>query len=109
MRLLWTAIEWKVETLAASTVDIEQAREALTEFKETTWGLELREIDWARFVVLPAGTSDRPCWTAAGAGPWSEPLGCRPLEAATGCPACQFDCEVRKRTGYNPKSLRTPE
>ena len=65
-RLLWTAIEWKVETLAALNVDIEQARETLTEIEETTWGLELREIDGARFVVLPAGTPDRPFSTVGG-------------------------------------------
>ena len=69
MRLLWTAIEWKVETLAALTVDIKQARETLTEIEETTWGLELMEIDGARFVVLPAGTLDRPFWTVAGGLP----------------------------------------
>ncbi len=44
MRLLWTAIEWRVEALAALTVDIEQARQTLTEIEETTWGLKLREI-----------------------------------------------------------------
>ena len=66
MRLLWTAIEWKVETLAALTADIEQARETLTEIEETTWGLELMEIDGTRFVVLPAGTPDRPFWTVGG-------------------------------------------
>ena len=66
MRLLWTAIEWKVETLAALTADIEQARETLTEIEETTWGLELMEIDGERFVVLPAGTLDSPPWTVGG-------------------------------------------
>ena len=66
MRLLWTAIEWKVETLAALTADIEQARQTLTEIEETTWGLELMEIDGERFVVLPAGTPDRPFWTVGG-------------------------------------------
>ena len=60
MRLLWTAIEWKVETPAALTVDIQQARQTLTEIEETTWGLELREIDGERFVVLPAGTLSNP-------------------------------------------------
>ena len=58
MRLLWTAIEWKVETLPALTADIEQARQTLTEIEETTWELELREVDGARCVVLPAGTPD---------------------------------------------------
>ena len=66
MRLLWTAIAWKVETLAALTVDIKQARETLTEIEETTWGLELREIDGERFVVLPAGTLNSPPWTVGG-------------------------------------------
>ena len=31
VHLLWTAIEWSVETLAALNVDIEQARQTLTE------------------------------------------------------------------------------
>ena len=66
MRLLWSAIEWKVETLAALTVHIEQARQTLTKIEETTWGLELREIGGARFVVLPAGTPDRPFSTVGG-------------------------------------------
>ena len=55
MRWLGTAIEWKVETLAALNVDIEQARETLTAIEETTWGLELREIDGARFVAAAGG------------------------------------------------------
>ena len=69
MRLLWMAIEWKVATLAALNVNLEQARQTLTEIEETTWGLELREIDGARFVVLPAGTPDRPFWTVGGWSP----------------------------------------
>ena len=68
MRLPWTAIEWKVETLAALTADIEQGRRTLTEIQETTWGLELRQIHGARFVVLPAGTPDRPFSTVGPAG-----------------------------------------
>ena len=66
MQLLWTTIEWKVETLAALTADIEQARRTLSEIEETTWGLELMEIDGERFVVLPAGTVDSPPWTVGG-------------------------------------------
>ena len=66
MRLLWTAIEWKVETLAALSVDIEQARETLAEIEETTWGLELMEIDGERYVVLPAGSLRNPPWTVGG-------------------------------------------
>lgn len=66
MRLLWTAIEWKVETLAALTVDIEQARETLNDIEKRTWGLEQVEIDGERFEVLPAHTPDRPFWTVGG-------------------------------------------
>ena len=66
MRFLWTAIEWKVGTLAALTADIEQAHRTLTQMEETISGLELREIDGARFVVLPARTPDRPFWTVGG-------------------------------------------
>ena len=66
MRLLWTTIEWKVETLAALTVDIEQARRTLAGIEETTWGLELMAIDGERFVVLPVGTLDSPPWTVGG-------------------------------------------
>ena len=57
---------WRVETLAALTVDIEQARETLTEIEETTWGLELMEIDGERFVVLPAASLRNPPWTVRG-------------------------------------------
>ena len=63
MHLLWTAIEWRVETLAALNVDIEQARQTLTEIEETTRGLELREIEGERYVVLPAGSLRNPLWT----------------------------------------------
>ena len=65
-RLLWTAIEWKVETLAALNVDIEQARETLAHLEETTWRVRLREIDGERYVVLPAGTLSNPLWTVGG-------------------------------------------
>ena len=65
IRLLWTAIEWMVETLAALTVDIEQARDADRD-RGDDLGLELPEIDGARFVMLPAGTPDRPFWTVSG-------------------------------------------
>ena len=47
-------------------MDIEQARETLAEIEETTWGLELRKIDGAQFVVLPAGTLNNPPWTVVG-------------------------------------------
>ena len=56
--------------MAALNVDIEQARATLTEMEETTWGLELREIDGARLMVLPAGTRDRPFWTVGGRPAW---------------------------------------
>ena len=51
---------------SGTTSDIEQARQTLTKIEETTWVLELRKIDGARFVVLPAGTPDRPFRTVGG-------------------------------------------
>ena len=65
-RWLWTTLEQQVEALAVLRVDIEEARATLTRFEETTWGLELTEIDGDRFVVLPAGTLDNPPWTVGG-------------------------------------------
>ena len=47
-------------------VDIEEARATLARIEETTWGLELTEIDGERFVVLPAGTLSNPPWTVGG-------------------------------------------
>ena len=56
---LWTTIEQQIEALAVLRVDIE-ARATLARIEETTWGLELTEIDGDRFVVLPAGTLSNP-------------------------------------------------
>ena len=65
-RWLWTTIEQQIETLAVLCVDIKEARATLARIEETTWGLELTEIDGDRFVVLPAGTLDSPPWTVGG-------------------------------------------
>ena len=65
-RWLWTTIEQRIETLAILRVDIEQARQTLAQLEEMTWRVELREIDGARFVVLPAGSLERPPWTVGG-------------------------------------------
>ena len=66
MHWLSTSIERQLKALAILNVDIEQARDTLTQLEETTWGVELREIDGERYVVLPAGTLDYPPWTVAG-------------------------------------------
>ncbi|MCY3843549.1 MAG: hypothetical protein OXH69_08395 [Acidobacteria bacterium] len=65
-RWLWTTIEQQVETLTVLRVDIEEARQTLVKLEETTWRVELREIDGERFVVLPAGSLERPPWTVGG-------------------------------------------
>ena len=57
---LWTTIEQQIETLTVLRVDIEEARATLARIEETTWGLELVEIEGERFVVLPASTLDSP-------------------------------------------------
>ncbi len=66
MRWLSTSIEDRLQALAILNVDIMHARETLTHLEETTWRVELREIDGERFVVLPAGSLDSPPWTVGG-------------------------------------------
>ena len=66
MRWLSTSIEDRLQALAILNVDIEQARQTLTHLHATTWRVELREIDGERFVVLPAGSLERPPWTVGG-------------------------------------------
>ncbi len=66
MRWLSMRIESQLQTLVILDVDIEQARHTLTQFETMTWRVELREIDGARFVVLPAGSLERPPWTVGG-------------------------------------------
>ena len=65
-RWLWTTIEHQIETLAVLRVDIEEARRTLARIEDTTWGLELTEIDGERFVVLPASALSNPPWTVGG-------------------------------------------
>ena len=65
-RWLWTTIEQQIEALAVLRVDIEEARATLARIEDTTWGLELTEIDGERFVVLPVGTLDSQPWTVGG-------------------------------------------
>ena len=69
----WAAAHWlsrsidsRFETLAAVNVRIERARETLAEMQETTWGVELREIDGEPYAVLPAGAPGRPAFTMDG-------------------------------------------
>ena len=65
-RWLWTTIEQQIETLTVLRVDIAQARTTLAHLEETTWSVELREIDGERFVVLPAGSLEHPPWIVGG-------------------------------------------
>ena len=66
MRWLSMRIESQLQTLATLNVDIEQARETLTELETATWRIELVEIDGERFVMLPAGSLERPPWRVGG-------------------------------------------
>ncbi len=65
-RWLWKTIEQQIEALAVLRVDIEEARATLARIEETTWGLDLTEIDGERFVVLPASALSNPPWTVGG-------------------------------------------
>ena len=66
MRWLSMRIESQLQALAILNVDIQQARQTLTQLETTTWRVELREIDGDRFVVLPAGSLERPPWRVGG-------------------------------------------
>ena len=66
MRWLSASIEDRLQTRAFLDLDIEQARETLTHLEETTWRVELLEIEGERFVVLPPGSLIRPRWTVGG-------------------------------------------
>ena len=66
MRWLSAAVVDRAETLAVLDLDIEQARETLTRLEETTWRVELLEIEGERFVVLPPGSLIRPPWRVGG-------------------------------------------
>ena len=66
MRWLSMRIESQLQALVIVDVDIEQARETLTQLETMTWRVELREIDGERSVVLPAGSLERPPWRVAG-------------------------------------------
>ena len=66
MHWLWTTVQQQIETLTVLRVDIEEARATLARIEETTWGLELVEIDGERYVVLPAFSLTNPPWTVGG-------------------------------------------
>ena len=65
-RWLWTTIEQQIEALTVLRMDIAEARQTLAELEGKTWSVALREIDGERFVVLPAGSLERPPWTVGG-------------------------------------------
>ena len=69
MRWLSTSIEDRLQALAILNVHIEHARETLTHLEETTWRVELREID-GRTVRRAPG------WLAglSALGPWAGSL-----------------------------------
>ena len=66
MRWLSMRIERQLEMLVLLDLDIEQARETLTQLETTTWRVELREIDGEKFVVLPPGSLEHPPWRVGG-------------------------------------------
>ena len=66
MQWLSASILYRIETLAALNVRIEQARETVVRLEEPIWGVTLREIDGERFVVLPDGTLANPPWSVGG-------------------------------------------
>jgi len=66
----WATVHWlsriidsRFETLTEVNIRIHRARETLAEMQETTWGVELLEINGDRYVALPARTPGRPAFT----------------------------------------------
>ena len=70
MHGLWMNIQDRLKTLAVLQADIEQARRTLARIEETTWDVELVEIDGERYVVLPARTLDSPPLTVGERSAW---------------------------------------
>ena len=66
----WATMHWlsriidsRFETLTEVNIRIHRARETLAEMQETTWGVELMEINGVRYVALPARAPGRPAFT----------------------------------------------
>ena len=66
MHWLSRSIDSRIETLAEVKVRIVRARDTLAVMHETTWGIELQEINGERYVALPADTPGRPAFTMDG-------------------------------------------
>ncbi len=66
MHWLSRSIDSRFETLAEVKLRIVRARDTLAVMHETTWGVELQEINGDRYVLLPVGTPGRPAFTMDG-------------------------------------------
>ena len=66
MHWLSRSIDSRSETLAEVNLRILRARDTLAVMHETTWGVELQEINGDRYVLLPADTLGRPAFTMDG-------------------------------------------
>ena len=66
MHWLSRSIDSRIETLAEVKLRTLRARDTLAVMHETTWGVELQEINGDRYVLLPVGTPGRPAFTLDG-------------------------------------------
>ena len=66
MHWLSRSIDSRIETLAEVKLRTLRARDTLAAMHETTWGIELQEINGDRYVLLPVGTPGRPAFTMDG-------------------------------------------
>ena len=66
MHWLSRSIDSRIETLAEVKLRTLRARDTLAAMHESTWGVELQEIDGDRYVLLPVGTPGRPAFTMDG-------------------------------------------
>lgn len=59
-------IQQKLETRQELAAQIEQQNETLKQLQAGTWGIDLRQMENGRFVVLPEGTIEDTIWAVDG-------------------------------------------
>ena len=59
-------IQSLIQTRSALQIEIQEARQTIELLEQSTWGVNLVEVNGRRFVILPAGTPPNPLLTMDG-------------------------------------------
>ena len=59
-------IQSLIETRAALEFEIQEARQTIERIEQTTWGVNLVEVNGRRFAILPESTPENPLFTMDG-------------------------------------------